>query len=643
MLLPMAKVHIIGHKACLDQTLATLSELGVLQIENVGEERMPPLPAMALDADRLRQREEARFLLARVEALLSVLPAVDAGQAASPVLALDHDAIVAALRAELDTAEPEIQRLARQYDDLLHEQQSLPRYQAQLTRLLPLTPELTELEGYETVAMLLDRRYSDILGSFEAALAGLTQQQYVVVSTALDGDTTGALAVFPRAISAEVHQLLGHEQVTQVRLPPELSGMSFQRALSYIEKRLATVGGDQESIRLELQEAARRWRSGWINAAMLLRDKLAQLEVINWLGETERTFLLVGWVPKRALPALRDALREAVGESIIIEQVALGDEELKRAPVLMENPAVTRPFEFLIRLLSLPKYGTIDPTSLMALFMPLFFGMMLGDVAYGLLVVGLALWAERRFRHNANLRDLSRILGLGGAWAVLFGFIYGEFLGTLGPILGLHPLWKSREDPTALPSLLVLTIVLGACHVTLGLILGIWQARRQGHVHQLEERAGMLVGLIAICLLIAVAARQLPRGLITPAIAGLLVGVALLARAQWPSGLLMAPVEMLGVVGNVLSYLRIAAIGLSSVYLARVGNEMAGLVGNVWLGVIIAALFNALNLALGAFSPTIQALRLHYVEFFSKFYEEGGRPFSPFGGSSTTRYSTSQR
>lgn len=93
----------------------------------------------------------------------------------------------------------------------------------------------------------------------------------------------------------------------------------------------------------------------------------------------------------------------------------------------------------------------------------------------------------------------------------------------------------------------------------------------------------------------------------------------------------MAPVEMLGVVGNVLSYLRLAAIGLSSVYLALVGNELAGLVGNLWLGVVIASLFHALNLALAAFSPTIHALRLHYVEFFSKFYEEGGVPFRPFG------------
>jgi V/A-type H+/Na+-transporting ATPase subunit I len=444
MLVSMAKVHILGHKSCLDQTLTALHELGVLHIENASQEPMAPLPAMALDADRLRQREEARFLLVRVDALLSVLPSIDAVGGAIPSLPASFEALTALLRSELDAAEPEIQQLGRELDGLLHEQQALPRYQSQLTRLLPLTPELTELEGYETVAMILDRRYSDVLRSFEATLAGLTQQKYVVVSTALDSDTTGAMAVFPRSISAEVHQLLGHEQVTPVNLPPELSGMSFQRALGHIERRLADIGPEIEAVRSRLQDAAGRWRSGWVMAAGKMRDRLAQLEAIGWLGETESTFLLVGWVPERAVSPLRDALRDRVGEAVILERVAPAEDELKQAPVLMENSPATRPFEFLIRLLSLPKYGTIDPTSLMAIFMPLFFGMMLGDIVYGALVIGLALWAGRRFRHTASVRDLSRILALGGAWAIVFGFVYGEALGTLGPAIGLTPLSKSR-------------------------------------------------------------------------------------------------------------------------------------------------------------------------------------------------------
>jgi V/A-type H+-transporting ATPase subunit I len=115
-----------------------------------------------------------------------------------------------------------------------------------------------------------------------------------------------------------------------------------------------------------------------------------------------------------------------------------------------------------------------------------------------------------------------------------------------------------------------------------------------------------------------------------PSVAAAAVGVAVLVRAGGPTGAITAPLEVLGAVGNVLSYLRIAAIGLASVYLSRVANEL-GAAGPLWLGIVVATLFHALNVALGAFSPTIQALRLHYVEFFGKFFEPGGRAYEPFG------------
>ena len=96
-------------------------------------------------------------------------------------------------------------------------------------------------------------------------------------------------------------------------------------------------------------------------------------------------------------------------------------------------------------------------------------------------------------------------------------------------------------------------------------------------------------------------------------------------------GLFIGPIEFVGLIGNVLSYLRLAAIGLASSLLAEVANDMAGLVGNLIVGLAAALLIHALNFAMGAFSPTIHSLRLHYVEFFRKFFNGGGRPYEPFG------------
>jgi V/A-type H+-transporting ATPase subunit I len=126
------------------------------------------------------------------------------------------------------------------------------------------------------------------------------------------------------------------------------------------------------------------------------------------------------------------------------------------------------------------------------------------------------------------------------------------------------------------------------------------------------------------------AADRLSAGALTPSVAATVVGLVLVIAPGGLLGLIMGPLALLGRLGNVLSYLRLAAVGLASAHLASVANELAT-VGPIWMGVIVAAFFHALNLALASFSPMIQALRLHYVEFFGTFLTGGGRPFAPFG------------
>jgi len=177
----------------------------------------------------------------------------------------------------------------------------------------------------------------------------------------------------------------------------------------------------------------------------------------------------------------------------------------------------------------------------------------------------------------------------------------------------------------------VFTIAVGAMHVTLGLVLGVWESIRERSKSLLLERGGMLIGLIGLFLIVSVAVKLLPSGFMTPGVAVMIVGIVLLGASLGWLGVLMGPIEFIGLIGNILSYLRIAAIGLASVYLARVANDLAGILGSIVVGFIIALLIHSLNLVLGTFSPTIQSLRLHYVEFFGKFYEGGGQPFEPFG------------
>jgi V/A-type H+/Na+-transporting ATPase subunit I len=119
----------------------------------------------------------------------------------------------------------------------------------------------------------------------------------------------------------------------------------------------------------------------------------------------------------------------------------------------------------------------------------------------------------------------------------------------------------------------------------------------------------------------------LPKGFFTPAVIGLLIAFPVLIVLEG----LIAPIELLSMLGNILSYARIMALGIASVMLAVVANKMVGAIGSLAVGIVFALLFHLVNFAIALFSPTIHALRLHYVEFFGKFYSPGGVRYEPFG------------
>lgn len=627
-MLPMAKIEIIGIRDKLNPTLRSLHRLGAVQIDDVSE-----LGRMALDPSEAARRDELGLLVTRLESLLSLLPPQPlppaAGWLCEEASARPVEEQVAEAKRILDAISGPAQELALRRDELQAELVSLPRYEATIRKVLPLASELPDLAGYETVALLIERRFGPVVDLIRQELSEMLGDQFELNVADVDEDTTAAVLVFPKKESARVSALLGRENVSQVRLPRELSQVSLKGALTTITSRLAAIPGELEAIRNALQDLAAKWYLALAVSRSVLRDRLEELEVVTRVGSTHYTFVLVGWIPRRHLSELREALAREVGSEVIVSELKLGKEEMKRAPVLLSNVPPARPFEFLVKLFALPRYGAMDPTPLLALFMPIFFGMILGDVAYGALTLLVAFYLLKRFPAGA-LHSLAQVMIYCSVWAVVFGLLFGEFLGTLGhQALGMKPLWMERGGVT-LRALLVFTVAVGVVHITLGLILGIWEAvlRRSGR--ELSERLGKLVALVAMFWIVGVLSRSIPREYLTPGVVALVLGVVLLGAPLGWVGILLGPIEALGIVGNVLSYLRIGAIGLSSVYLAEVANRLFGVAANAVVGGLVAGLLHALNLALGIASPTIQSLRLHYVEFFTKFYEAGGEAFRPF-------------
>jgi V/A-type H+-transporting ATPase subunit I len=623
----MFPLEIISLKSNLPDTIQILRDLGHLHIDELTETPEVSARPLTLDRETLRLQEELAFLVARIEGVLDELGENQSGDYTLPI----GECLVEA-RVGVEALVPKVQSLTTQREKLQAESASLPRYEATLRKLLPISPPSAREPGKVTIGVLVSRAHVGVLDSVGKRALDLTGGRAEVVASDVDASIRAMLLVFPKEFTGEIEALLGREDVSRLRLPAELGEGPPDVVLAALHHRMATIPKEIEDIERELTGLAALWSPKLVAWRDALRDRIEANSVLSRFGETDMTFVLVGWVPAKEYDSLVITLKEKIGDTVLVRKLSITPENKKRAPVELRNPRVAQPFESLVNLLALPRYGHIDPTCLMAFFLPIFFGMILGDVGYGLILLALSLFLLRKFKSGV-MRDILIVLAMGAGWSIVFGILFGEALGTLGEHLGMRPLWFDRASPEHVAGLLIMTLAVGAIHITLGLILGVWEAFKDRNRSHLLERGGMLLGLVSLFLLVGVLANILPAELRTPAFVGIIIGIVLLGASMGWLGIIMGPIEFIGLIGNVLSYLRIAAIGLASVYLAKVANDMAGMAGSILVGVIIALLIHALNLVLGTFSPTIHSLRLHYVEFFRKFYEGGGRPYEPFRSS----------
>jgi V/A-type H+-transporting ATPase subunit I len=544
-----------------------------------------------------------------------------------------------ALRTTLDHVEPQVSKLLAEEEELRGEADALPRSIAALDALQPLVPELGRLDdrelanmGLASMALVLDDPDLRIVPELTRQLAELLGRGHLMVtSTANPGSPVGCLLVLRRGDLPEVHALLGTERIVEVGVPAAYAGKSLRATVEAMRERLVALPGERDRVQAQLAATVTPVAASLHATLTVLRARAERAVAATQADLSSRTFTLRLWVPSKQTARVEQALTDRLGPAVAVERLDTAT-RAEDQPVLLRNRPGWQPFQQLVGLLSWPARGDLDPTGLTALVLPLFFGVMVGDVVYGAILLAAGWWLRTRRSKKRTIGEVGRVMALGGAWTVLFGVLYGEALGSLGHSLGMPALWFYRGGPTALQPLLLFSLAIGLVHVVLGLLLGAWTAARGHHPRRLASKVGTLLVLAGLFGLAGVAAAGFPAKVLTPAVAALVIGVVVACVSQGALGLLLGPLDLLGAFGNVLSYLRLAAVGLASTYLAEVANQL-GARGPLLLGLLVATLFHALNLALAAFSPTIQALRLHYVEFFGQFYEGGGRLFAPLGGS----------
>ena len=392
---------------------------------------------------------------------------------------------------------------------------------------------------------------------------------------------------------------------------------TLEKERQEIEQRIAGLGGKREA----LLEASDR-------AAIALRREEAKSRLVG----TDKVFLLEGWLPADRCAEIEKTLKPF---TCAIETREPTEDEYPQVPVQLKNNKLTRPLNMVTEMYSLPAYGTLDPNPLMAPFFILFYGIMMADMGYGLLMMIASVIISKKYRPKGTSGELFSLLGLCGISTFIMGALTGGFFGDFltqlvaivspGTVFALPKLFDPLDDLTMI---LIGSMALGMVQIVTGMAISlIEKCKRKKFLDAFFEEITWWIVFIGIALL------ALGKGA-----AVLYVGCALVllgpivqgkgwGRLTGVFGSLYNHVT--GYFGDILSYTRLMALMLAGSVIAQVFNMLAAMPGNVIAFIIISMLGNAMNFGLNLLGCYVHDLRLQCLEFFNKFYVDGGKPFRP--------------
>ena len=414
---------------------------------------------------------------------------------------------------------------------------------------------------------------------------------------------------------ANLREWTGTAAENDARIDRELTSLAGER--EEITQKLANMG----SVRPQLQKLSD-----------LAGVTASREESRGRLLDTGKTFLLEGWLPSESWPELE---RELSAYSCAYEVEDPAEEDYPQVPVKLKNNPLTKPLNMVTEMYSLPAYGSLDPNPLMAPFFILFYGIMMADMGYGLLMFligALVLWKKKP---TGTLGHMCGLLVLCGISTFIMGAVTGGFFGDFLPQLAklINP-----ESTFALPALftpledtmmiLVGAMCLGFVQILTGMAISFYKKLRDGQIMDAiwEEVTWWVVFAGAALAILGVTNLVIILGGVM-VVAGPVITGKGLGKITGIFGSLYNHIT--GYFGDILSYSRLMALMLAGSVIAQVFNTLGAIPGNIFIFILISFVGNALNFALNLLGCYVHDLRLQCLEYFGKFYQDGGKPFRP--------------